>query len=55
MCGAIPTACDDCGKWYRIEKLCNCEEGDPGAFNDKGILESDPFTLIEGLIIMVLG
>ncbi|MCH7727079.1 MAG: NADH-quinone oxidoreductase subunit F, partial [Planctomycetes bacterium] len=22
--------------------LCNCEEGDPGAFNDKAILESDP-------------
>ena len=22
--------------------LCNCEEGDPGAYNDKGILESDP-------------
>ena len=31
--------------------LCNCEEGDPGAFNDKGILESDPHTLIEGAII----
>ena len=31
--------------------LCNCEEGDPGAFNDKGILESDPHRLIEGLII----
>ena len=31
--------------------LCNCEEGDPGAFNDKGILENDPHTLIEGLII----
>ena len=31
--------------------LCNCEEGDPGAFNDKGILESDPHTLLEGLII----
>jgi len=31
--------------------LCNCEEGDPGAFNDKGIIESDPHTLIEGLII----
>jgi NADH-quinone oxidoreductase subunit F len=31
--------------------LCNCEEGDPGAFNDKTILESDPFTLIEGCII----
>ena len=31
--------------------LCNCEEGDPGAFNDKGILESDPHILIEGLIL----
>ena len=26
--------------------LCNCEEGDPGAFNDKAILESDPHTLV---------
>ena len=31
--------------------LCNCEEGDPGAFNDKGILESDPHTLLEGMIL----
>ena len=31
--------------------LCNCEEGDPGAYNDKGILESDPHTLLEGLTI----
>ena len=31
--------------------LCNCEEGDPGAFNDKTILDADPFTLIEGCII----
>jgi len=31
--------------------LCNCEEGDPGAFNDKNILESDPNTLLEGVII----
>ena len=31
--------------------LCNCEEGDPGAFNDKGILESDPHTLLEGLLL----
>jgi NADH-quinone oxidoreductase subunit F len=31
--------------------LCNCEEGDPGAFNDKGIVESDPHTLIEGIIL----
>ena len=31
--------------------LCNCEEGDPGAFNDKTILESDPLTLVEGCIL----
>ncbi|MYC07193.1 MAG: NADH-quinone oxidoreductase subunit F [Chloroflexi bacterium] len=31
--------------------LCNCEEGDPGAYNDKGILESDPYTLLEGMCI----
>lgn len=31
--------------------LCNCEEGDPGAFNDKAILESDPHTLVEGMIL----
>jgi NADH-quinone oxidoreductase subunit F len=31
--------------------LCNCEEGDPGAYNDKGILESDPHSLIEGAIL----
>ena len=31
--------------------LCNCEEGDPGAFNDKGILEGDPHTLLEGMAL----
>ena len=31
--------------------LVNCEEGDPGAFNDKGILESDPHSLLEGVIL----
>ena len=31
--------------------LCNCEEGDPGAFNDKGILGSDPNTLLEGMLL----
>ncbi len=31
--------------------LCNCEEGDPGAFNDRGILESDPGTVVEGITI----
>lgn len=31
--------------------ICNADEGDPGAFMDRGILESDPFTLIEGILI----
>lgn len=31
--------------------LCNCEEGDPGAFNDKGILEGDPHMLLEGMVL----
>ena len=31
--------------------LCNCEEGDPGAFNDKGLLEGDPFTVLEGMAL----
>ncbi|MBI2935939.1 MAG: SLBB domain-containing protein [Chloroflexi bacterium] len=31
--------------------LVNCEEGDPGAFNDKGILESDPHALLEGTLL----
>ncbi|MSQ06138.1 MAG: NADH-quinone oxidoreductase subunit F [Dehalococcoidia bacterium] len=31
--------------------LCNCEEGDPGAFNDKAILESDPHTVVEGMVL----
>ena len=34
--------------------LCNCEEGDPGAWNDKAILESDPHRLIEGLILAAI-
>ena len=31
--------------------LCNCEEGDPGAFNDKAILEADPHTVLEGMAL----
>ena len=31
--------------------LCNCEEGDPGAFNDKAIIESDPHTVLEGMVL----
>lgn len=31
--------------------LCNAEEGDSGAFNDKHLLESDPYRVIEGITI----
>ncbi len=31
--------------------LCNADEGDPGAFMDRSILESDPHALLEGMII----
>ncbi|MBI4200652.1 MAG: SLBB domain-containing protein [Chloroflexi bacterium] len=31
--------------------LANCEEGDPGAFNDKAVLESDPHALLEGIVL----
>ncbi len=31
--------------------ICNADEGDPGAFMDRSILESDPFRLVEGMII----
>ncbi len=31
--------------------ICNADEGDPGAFMDRSILESDPHAVIEGLII----
>ncbi|NLP29530.1 MAG: NADH-quinone oxidoreductase subunit NuoF [Clostridiales bacterium] len=30
---------------------CNADEGDPGAFMDRSILEGDPHALIEGMII----
>jgi len=31
--------------------ICNADEGDPGAFMDRSILEADPHAVIEGLII----
>jgi len=31
--------------------ICNADEGDPGAFMDRSILEGDPHSLIEGMII----
>ena len=31
--------------------LCNADEGDPGAFMDRSVLEGDPHSLIEGMTI----
>lgn len=31
--------------------ICNADEGDPGAFMDRSVIESDPHTLIEGMLI----
>ena len=31
--------------------VCNADEGDPGAFMDRSLLEGDPHSVIEGLII----
>jgi NADH-quinone oxidoreductase subunit F len=31
--------------------VCNADEGDPGAFMDRSIMEGDPHTVLEGLII----
>ena len=31
--------------------ICNADEGDPGAFMDRSILEGDPYCVIEGMMI----
>lgn len=31
--------------------ICNADEGDPGAFMDRSVLEGDPFSVIEGMTI----
>ncbi len=46
-------------KWSTVAKangtrkfvVCNADEGDPGAYMDRTILESDPHRVIEGMII----
>jgi formate dehydrogenase iron-sulfur subunit len=50
-------------KWETVQKaqapqkyiVCNADEGDSGTFADRMIMEGDPFTLIEGMIIAGLG
>ena len=31
--------------------LCNADEGDPGAFMDRGLIEADPHSIVEGMIL----
>jgi NADH:ubiquinone oxidoreductase subunit F (NADH-binding)/NADH:ubiquinone oxidoreductase subunit E len=50
------------GKWKIVHDaqadrkylICNGDEGDPGAFMDRMLLESYPFRIIEGMIIAAL-
>ncbi|MEB3235054.1 MAG: NADH-ubiquinone oxidoreductase-F iron-sulfur binding region domain-containing protein [Cyanobacteriota bacterium] len=35
--------------------VCNADEGDPGAFMDRAVLEGDPHRLLEGLAIAAYG
>ncbi len=46
-------------KWATVAKMpgkqkyviCNADEGDPGAFMDRSVLESDPHLILEGMAI----
>ncbi len=50
-------------KWDTVRKadapmkyiVCNADEGDSGTFADRMVMEGDPFTLIEGMVIAGLG
>lgn len=41
-------SCKTCTKRYVI---CNADEGEPGTFKDRLIMETDPFVIIEGMMI----
>lgn len=53
--GGYPTG----RKWFQVKKqnetvkyiVCNGDEGDPGAFMDRSVMEGDPHRMIEGMII----
>ncbi|MDR3355141.1 MAG: 4Fe-4S binding protein [Synergistaceae bacterium] len=53
--GGFPTGVkwETCRKINRFPKyvLCNGDEGDPGAFMDRSIMEGDPHSVLEGMII----
>jgi NADH:ubiquinone oxidoreductase subunit F (NADH-binding)/NAD-dependent dihydropyrimidine dehydrogenase PreA subunit/(2Fe-2S) ferredoxin len=35
--------------------ICNADEGDPGAFMNRSVIEGDPFALLEGILIAAYG
>jgi NADH:ubiquinone oxidoreductase subunit F (NADH-binding) len=41
-------SCKDCPERYVV---CNADEGEPGTFKDRAIMEQDPHLLIEGMLI----
>ena len=53
--GGFPTG----RKWESTRKakgdpkyiICNCDEGDPGAFMDRSLMEGNPHSILEGMII----
>lgn len=53
--GGFPTG----KKWLQVKNqsesvkyiVCNADEGDPGAFMDRNIMEGDPHKMLEGMII----
>lgn len=53
--GGFPTGVkwEVCHKMQGDEKfiICNADEGDPGAFMDRSILEGDPFSVLEAMTI----
>lgn len=56
--GGFPTgikweSCRHAGEDRKEERyvICNADEGDPGAFMDRSIIEADPHSVIEGMLI----
>jgi NADH-quinone oxidoreductase subunit F len=53
--GGFPTA----AKWETCRNaggdtkyiICNCDEGDPGAFMDRSLMEGNPHSVLEGMVI----
>jgi NADH-quinone oxidoreductase subunit F len=53
--GGFPTG----SKWESTRKaegdikyvICNCDEGDPGAYMDRSLMEGNPHSVLEGMII----